>query len=454
MTLRRRLALSCALAIGVIVVLAALASYLAVSETLYSQVDDALNSQAGMVEARPPRPDDDDGEEFRVPLPPSRLGSGAGIVQRITADGSVDSPPGALPTKQIPVSDQARNVAAGTAPSFVNTVEIGDEHFRVLTAPLEQGGAIQLARSIEPIQSTLTQLRVLLIIISCVGVLLGVLVGFLIARAVARPIEQIADEVDQVTETEDLSTRIEPQGSSETKHLAERFNLMLEQLGQTQAALASSLNAQRQLVADAAHELRTPLTSLRTNIELLGERDKLSEKDQKELLTDVEQQLVELGLLVSDLIELDRDPSDQSEFEQISLDELVQEAVERARRYSRSAVYTVHTEPTTVNGSPDRLSRAIDNLLVNAAVHGSGQIDVAVNAEGVTVRDHGAGIAEADLPQLFDRFYRAPDARSRPGSGLGLSIVKQVAEWHGGTVAASNDPDGGARFELKLPVDA
>jgi two-component system sensor histidine kinase MprB len=133
---------------------------------------------------------------------------------------------------------------------------------------------------------------------------------------------------------------------------------------------------------------------------------------------------------------------------------LVQDAVERARRLAPATRFVLTSEPCMVSGSRDRLARAVGNLLDNAVKWSPpGQpVEVAVAACEVTVRDHGPGIAEEDLPHVFDRFYRAPAARGLPGSGLGLAIVKHVADAHGGSVVAEAAAGGGARLRLALPL--
>jgi two-component system sensor histidine kinase MprB len=218
-------------------------------------------------------------------------------------------------------------------------------------------------------------------------------------------------------------------------------------------ALSEAERSQRQLVADASHELRTPLTSLRTNIEVLSS-GMLPPDDHERLLRDLVAQLDELTVLVSDLVDLARGDEPEAGVEDVRLDALVADAVERARRHAADKKFFTELEPCLVEGVPGRLDRAITNLLDNAAKWSpaGGQIEVRVRGGEVSVRDHGPGIAEADLPYVFDRFYRAPAARGLPGSGLGLAIVRQVAESHGGTVLAERANGGGARMSLKLPT--
>ncbi len=217
-------------------------------------------------------------------------------------------------------------------------------------------------------------------------------------------------------------------------------------------ALEESARAQRQLVADASHELRTPLTSLRTNIEVLA-RHELPEAERERILGEVVVQLTEMTALIAELVELARGDAQPLEPEDVRLDLLVADAVGRAQRNSPTVDFRLDADESLVYGVPSRIERAIGNLLDNAgkwSPDGS-VVDVTVRDGEVTVRDRGPGIADDDLPFVFDRFYRAPAARGMPGSGLGLSIVRQVAEAHGGVVTAERANGGGALMRLRLP---
>jgi two-component system sensor histidine kinase MprB len=218
-------------------------------------------------------------------------------------------------------------------------------------------------------------------------------------------------------------------------------------------ALEESTKAQRQLVADASHELRTPLTSLRTNVEVLAHADSLEPDERERLRQDVLQQAEELSALVSDVVDLAIGDDAPAEQEELRLDLLAADAVERARRHAPSVNFRTDFAPSVVRGVPRRLDRALANLLDNAAkwsTNGS-EVDVKVAGTTFSVRDRGPGFDSADLPLVFDRFYRASEARGVPGSGLGLAIVRQVAEEHGGTVEAANADGGGAVVRLRLP---
>jgi len=348
----------------------------------------------------------------------------------------------------LPVTDETRAIAAGEQPESFSVATVDDVQLRILTIPASPGTALQLARPLAEVNDTLQQLVLILIFVALGGAALAALLGFLVTRTALAPALRMTVAAEEVARTQDLGRRIEVTGDDELGRLAASFNQML-------AALERSIGAQRSLVADASHELRTPLTSLRTNIETLERVDELPADERGRLLDDVSSELVELSRLVDDVVELAREGSDRTEgFEDVRLDELVEAAVARAHRRAREVEFTLDLEPTIVLGAPERLDRAVSNLLDNAvkwSTNGGG-VEVEVRNGAVTVRDHGPGIAAEDLPRIFDRFYRATAARGMPGSGLGLAIAKQVVELHGGSVSAANADGGGAELQLSFLV--
>jgi two-component system sensor histidine kinase MprB len=216
-----------------------------------------------------------------------------------------------------------------------------------------------------------------------------------------------------------------------------------------------SQKEQRRLVADASHELRTPLTSVRTNLEVLARSPDISDPDRQALLGDLIDQVAELGTLVGHLVDLDRsDVSVAEVLRPVAFDEVVATAVNRARRNSPGLTFTVTLEPTLVVGLAGLLERAASNLLDNAAKWSppGGSVEVSLDNGVLRVRDHGPGIDPADLPHVFDRFYRSAVARGLPGSGLGLSIVRQAAEDHHGQAWIEAAPGGGTVACLAIPA--
>ncbi|MGH2919081.1 MAG: ATP-binding protein [Solirubrobacteraceae bacterium] len=449
MPLRRRLTLLSAGVVGVTVVLVSIVAYVALRSELRGQVDDALQAQYARVLAVGER--FGAGPALRVPAPPLREGEPAGPVQLLSPTGDVLRPP--ENDLQVPVDRRDRAVAAGEAQrALLRDSEIDGVHVRVLTVRLPDGGAIQVVRSLSNVDATLSRLRVVLILLCAGGTMLAALLGRLFSRRAIKPVSDLTAAAEHITQTEDLARRIEVPGDDEVGRMAARFNTMLDTLEGSRRALDDSVSAQRQLVADASHELRTPVTSLRTNIEVLLAGGRLPDADRRRLLEDVRAETEELSALITDVIELARGDEPLSGVEEVQLDAVVTEALARSRRRRPAVTYRAELEPTVVEGLPDRLGRAVDNLLDNAAKYSPprSSVEVALRGGELTIRDHGPGIPAADRPHVFDRFYRGATARGRPGSGLGLAIVRQVVETHGGTIAVEEAPGGGTLFRLRL----
>jgi two-component system sensor histidine kinase MprB len=315
----------------------------------------------------------------------------------------------------------------------------------VLTQPLPSGGAVQLGRSLASVDASLGNLRIILALLVAAGTALAAALGRLFARRAISPITALTEAAEHVEATADLNRRIPAPGRDEVGRLGRGFNRMLDRLQAAQ-------DAQRQLVADASHELRTPVTSLRTNAEVLRDTDGLDPATRRALAGDVVEQAEELTALMADLIELARGDVREPEREDVRLDALAAEAVQRARRHAPGLDFRLDAEPVVVDGAPGRLARAINNLLDNAAAHSpaGGAIDVRVTAGELLVRDHGPGIAPGDCAHVFDRFYRGSASRGLRGSGLGLAIVKQVAEAHDAVIALEPAPGGGTVARLRF----
>jgi two-component system, OmpR family, sensor histidine kinase MprB len=439
MTFRARLTLVSAAAVAVAVVLASGVIYLAVRAQLRGQVDGALRSRLRAVsyEQGP--------TAVRIVFPDLPLGGASGFAQLATAEGSVIPQTGAR--IQLPVSQQVQTVAADEAPAFFQDAMVAGLHVRILTAHLGPGLAVQLARPLDEVDRSLHRLGLILVLVSLGGVAIAAGTGWLITRASVAPVRDLTEATEHVIATGDLTQRIEAKGTDEISRLANSFNAMLE-------VLERSVITQRQLVADASHELRTPLASIRTNLEVLSALDGLPPQERRQMMADVVSQLEELTVLVSDLVELARGSEPNQHPEDVRLDEIVERAVARSRQRFPSIHFATDLEPEVVRGVPSRLDRAVTNLLDNAAKWSSphGAVDVHLRRGELTVRDHGPGIDRADLPFVFERFYRSASARGLPGSGLGLAIVRQVAESHGGAVTAEEADGGGAQFRLRLPT--
>jgi two-component system, OmpR family, sensor histidine kinase MprB len=462
-TLRRRLALLSALAVALTVLLASGLVYALVRDQLRGDIDDDLRQQGEQVSSRlgeiapslsiagsevPAQialPPDAPGHFLRRVVPAPGPGAPPSLAQLIAPDGRVVKKSGSR--YGIPVSGSDRRLAATGGEATFQTVREDGTELRVLTQPLPAGGAIQLARSLADTEHTLDTLVLILALVSGGGIALAAALGPVVARTALAPAGEVSAAAEEVARTHDLTHRIEVRGDDELGRLAASFNEMM-------AALERSEAAQRQLVADASHELRTPLATLRTNIETLGRGERLGRAERHRLVEDVTQELEEMSALVGDVVELARAPGEDAvERRDVALGELTGDAIERARRRARGMRFEQRLGDSVVHADAERLGRAISNMLDNASKWSpeGGTIEVEVDHGRVTVRDHGPGFPPGDLDKVFDRFWRADEARGKPGSGLGLAIVQRVAEEHGGTAVASNADHGGAVVSLQLP---
>ncbi|HUQ21868.1 MAG TPA: ATP-binding protein [Gaiellaceae bacterium] len=445
MSFRARLTLAAAAAVAVAVVGGSAVTYALVRNELRSQVDDTLQTRADDLPAHLDVIGDPGGQQF-LGLRPERFGGVAVFTQLVRRDGEAITPPDA--SGQLPVSKRALAAAKGEVDSpFYEDARVEDTHVRVLTLPLGGGYAVQVARSLGEVDSILGKIKRWLVALAIIGIAVAAGLGLLVARAVLAPVQRLTRAAEDVSETRDLSQRIDAGGNDELSRLASTFNTML-------GALEESARAQRQLVSDASHELRTPLTSLRTNIEVLARDQALPAGDREQLLCDVTDQLTEMTALIAELVELARGDQAPVEAQDVRLDLATADAIERTRRNRPGISFKHDLHESLIRGVPSTIERAISNLLDNAAKWSPPESDIEVRVRDgeLTVRDHGPGIDPDDLPFVFDRFYRAPSARGLPGSGLGLAIVRQVAEAHGGTVTAEAAEGGGTRMRLSLPA--
>jgi two-component system, OmpR family, sensor histidine kinase MprB len=450
MSIRARLALGSAAAMAVVVLLVSVLVYVAVRDQLRGQLDDQLRDRAAAVapalQRLPPR---EFGPIQDVRIPTAPLGGARGLVQVVSANdpGISGDVRGPGDEHALPVDDEVREVAAGGRDAFLRDASVDGTSVRVLTAPLGDGRAVQVGLSLEDVNDTLGRLRWALVLVGVAGIALAGLLAAAVARAGLAPVRRLDRTAEEVAHTGDLGRRIDVTGRDEVARLAHTFNGML-------SALEASQESQRRLVMDASHELRTPLTALRTNIEVLAHDDGLDPEGRRRLIEDVTAQLEDLSGLVADVVSLARGAEGAEEREDVSLDALVRRSVDRARLHAPGVAFTLDAAPTLVRGAPGQLERAVGNLLDNAGKWSppGATVEVTVRDGEVTVRDHGPGIDAADLPHVFDRFYRAASARRTPGSGLGLAIVRQAAEAHGGEVTAAAAPGGGALLRLRLPV--
>jgi two-component system sensor histidine kinase MprB len=460
---RRRLTLFSAGGIALVLIVGSVATYVIVRGQLRGEIDSSLKRQsrgilvvrrttqvAGLAVSNKNKENATARAKqlarfgLEIKGPPAELGDLPFLVRLIGPAGksALSSPLG----RGLPVSEQALEVARGTRGSYFTDVTVRGAHLRMYVSPATNAGqAVLVARSLSEVDRSLKLLAWSLGITCVIGILLAAVIGAAVARGALRPVRKLTETAERVTRTRDLGERIETNGADELGRLGATFNEMLD-------SLDGAIRSQRQLVADASHELRTPLTSLRTNVDLLRQGATLSSRDRERLLRDVTDETEELTALVANLVDLARGSQRDLHLQQVDLDEVAEIVVRRANARFPALEFALHAESTTVWGDPEELERAIWNLVENAAKwsNGTGLVDVAIADGEVVVRDYGPGVAAADRPFVFDRFYRSDAARGQSGSGLGLAIVRQIAESHGGRVEVDDAPGGGARFRLSL----
>jgi two-component system sensor histidine kinase MprB len=443
-SLRARVTLLAAFCVAGAVAVVSLGAYMTVSRNLHDQMDENLRQRAEAA-VNAPKVNNDVTE-----IPGAFLAAGDVRIGVLDVSGRILYPKGTIAPPTHPAD---LDVARGQRSENFWTDERTD--FRVIAVPYGDGQAMLIAQSTKPLNVSLGKLSVVLFVISGLGVLVAAAAGTAVARTGLRPVQRLTEATERVAMTGDLRP-IPVSGDDELALLSQRFNAML-------GAVAESQERQRRLVADAGHELRTPLTSMRTNLELLLASEKpgsptLSDQDKAEINADVRAQLDELTTLIGDLVELAREDAPQVVHEPVDLVEVVERALDRAKRRATDVRFVVELQPWSLLGDSSALERAVLNLLDNAVKFSpaSGVVRLSLKQLGdgsavVEVADSGPGIADADLPHVFERFYRSSEARTLPGSGLGLAIVKQVAERHGGLAYVGRAPEGGAMFTLRLP---
>jgi two-component system sensor histidine kinase MprB len=445
MTLRARLTLAGTVVVAVSLVLASVLVYLFMRSDLRGQVDDGLRSRGEFFQARPFELHHFTDDQFFRGLPQPGFGTSRDYVQLVSDTGEAARP--ADEAQAVPFGGRELAVAAGKERPFFTDARVDGVHARVLTVPLANGVALQLARPLNEVDRELHRLGVILLVVLIGGVGLAAAGGAFVSRATLAPVRRVTVAAERVAQTRDASERVTATGRGELSRLAGAFNTAL-------AALEGSIETQKRFVADASHELRTPLTSLQTNIEVLARAPDLEPAKRERLLRDLVRETQEMKRIVEGLLELARSGRGDLEHRPVRLDELVLDTIERVAPRHDAVTFASSLAETTVDGDPVRLERAVSNLLENAAKWSppGGAVDVTL-ADGVLrVRDRGPGVAEEDRAHVFERFYRAADARSLPGAGLGLAIVKEVADAHGGRVAVEDVDGAGACFALTLPT--
>ncbi|OLZ70470.1 two-component sensor histidine kinase [Streptomyces sp. IMTB 2501] len=373
------------------------------------------------------------------------------LSRRIRTDVQVLGPAGRVeehgyPVLPVRVADRAAASHATAGHTIYYKAEIEGDRYRVATVALGGGrGAVQVAQQYSDTEVLLRELQERTVELSATVIVVAGLAGWWLARRIAGRLVRLTRVAEDVARTGRLDTAVPVAGPDEVGRLGRAFDGML-------GRLAASEEVQRRLVQDAGHELRTPLTSLQTNVALLDRIDRLPPQAKADLIADMKSETRELVNLVNELVDLAAGDRDAEQPTDTALGAVAEEAAALARRRTGREIL-VEADSIVVRARPAAIQRALTNLLENAAKFdqdGTEPIEVAITGTRVEVRDRGPGIAEADLPRVFDRFYRADSARSLPGSGLGLAIVHAVAVTHGGIAFARNRPGGGAVIGFTL----
>ncbi len=352
------------------------------------------------------------------------------------------------------VTEADRAVAGHYAGGLVNLRDDKEslgEPLRVATVSFGQGlGAVQIVQRLTPTERLLDTLAAQLVLVGVVALVGAGGAGWLVARRITGRLVSLTEAAEYVTSTGRLDRAVSDGGNGgrdEVGRLGVAFNEML-------GRLAAAKEEQRRLVQNASHELRTPLTSLRTNVSVMKRFDRLSPEAQRRLVDDLQGETRELTDLVNELVGLATETYQDEPVQEVVLREVAERVAARARRRTGREI-VVDADSSAVMGRPGALERALSNPVENAAKfdpQGTAPIEIHIRDGVVEVRDRGPGIAEAELAHIFERFYRSPSARGLPGSGLGLSMVHDIAAAHGGTVFAYNREGGGAVIGMRLPT--
>ncbi len=440
--LRLRIAALTAILVAVIVILMSTVAYATVYQSLTFSLDNQLEDKASTLLTRIESDPSEGNVERLVPLFKS---SNPTIRISLNPSGSVHY-----------YGDNLSALADATKRSGEDTSikTVGNE--RVITKTGNGDSSVVLARGLTDIHTIVLILAVVLLGVALTGVLLAIFAGYIVASVALRPIADLQETTEYIAKTDDLRP-IEISGKDEIANLAQSFNSML-------AALSDSRRKQAEFVADAGHELKTPLTSMRTNIEMLlmmqneAVKNKFTAEDMAEMEHDIMAQMDELTQLVQDLVDLSRGESKQSLQDDVDMEETLFDSMERVKNRRQDVTFRLETFPWAFRGDAFGMSRAVVNLMDNAAkwsppngVVRVKMIPVSEDAIEITFSDSGPGISPEERSKVFQRFYRSVEARKMPGSGLGLSIVHQTVEKHGGTITAEESDDGGAMIRIHLP---
>lgn len=384
------------------------------------------------------------------------------FIQVLDAHGTVISKSSNLENSTLPLSQETYHASLKGLTSYEVASTAGRYPMRVITKPviLPQKGMVaivQVGNSLEGMQEVFKSLFSIFILAIIVAVILASAVGWFLARKALKPVAEITDMARRIG-AESLNERLNiavPQ--DEIGRLASTINEMV-------GRLEKSFKQIKQFTADASHELKTPLTILKGEMEI-ALRGKGDTEHLKEALKSSLEEIDRMNYIVRNLLDLAKMDVEREAMprELVSLDKVLTERFEHFRRLALDSgvhLAILRNRHAVVTGDSVRLGQLVFNLIDNAIkyTHSGGSVELALDTEGgkavLSVKDTGVGIAKEDLPYIFDRFYRVDKARTREvgGAGLGLSICKEIADAHGGTLDAVSEPGKGTVFIVKLPL--
>ncbi|MEV4319058.1 HAMP domain-containing sensor histidine kinase [Actinocrispum sp. NPDC049592] len=446
MTLRTKFAVAFAIVAGLAIAAAMVLSYQAMAALLKVDTEQTFRALVDTVAF----------ESKRTALTPDSFASPQGVLANVVTSRQVVTQvldgTGAVQVRDeqspaIPVDESDRAIAASPSPGAQAEREfIAGERFQLVTVAFGGGrGAVQIAQRASETDRLLRDLRQAVLLVGVGVALLAAAAGWMVANRVTRRLARLTTTAEQVAVTGRLDTPVPGAGRDEVGRLGAALESMLGQFLRSQ-------EDQRRLVQDAGHELKTPLTSIRTNTTVLRRLDELSPAARTRLIDDLDSETRELVTLVNELVELADGQYTEEPVDRVDLAVLARRVADRAHRRTGREVVVRAGGDTVVEGRPVALARALGNLVENADkfAPGASPIEVEVRGGQVSVLDRGPGIPPAEATRVFDRFYRAASARGLPGSGLGLAVVRSIAEAHNGSVFAGPRPGGGAAIGFTL----
>lgn len=403
-----------------------------------------------------------------IPIPVELLGEQTfkdirtrDVIRVLDANGSLAVSPFTRDTEALPLTAEGLvELQAGNIVWEISSIE--GEKLLINNTPLVINGQmvliIQSARALTDRDRSLESLSQYLVIAGLFTILAAFGVGWLLAKFSLSPIQRITQTARAIGSERDFSRRVAHSGpNDEVGQLATTFNAMLNQLQDAYQKVAHALNMQREFVADVSHELRTPLTTIRGNLALLLRKPPIPAREHEEIVTDMVDESDRLIRLVNDLLTLARaDAGRKFTTEPVAICELVDEVVSQAHLLDPDRPIHFNCPPeATITGDRDATKQVLLILVDNALKHSTGEIEITASQTAtqvsVSVTDHGAGIAPERLERIFDRFYRADEARHTPGFGLGLSIAKALVEGQGGVIGVRSVLGEGSVFTFSLP---